>query len=92
MILTDLDTLSSASMFRRTMLSSSRSLAFLDALRPPVEAGGRADEVRMRLQSDTACRLGVFELVDRDEMAIGQRRVRQRSEVLGWLQLRRVGG
>lgn len=55
-----------------------------------MEEGGRADEVGTRLEGDAAHRLSVFEFVDRGEMAIGQRRVRQRPEVLGWLQLWRT--
>lgn len=55
-----------------------------------MEEGGRADEVGTRPEGDAAHRLGVFEFVDRGEMAIGQRRVRQRPEALGWLQLWRT--
>lgn len=57
-----------------------------------MEERGGADEVGTRLEGDAARRLGIFELVNRGEMVIGQRGVRQRPEVLGGLQLRRIGG
>ncbi len=57
-----------------------------------MEERGGADQVGTRLEGDAARRLGIFEFVDRGEMAIGQCCVRQRPEVLGWLQLRRIGG
>lgn len=41
------------------------------------------------LQDDTAARLGVFQFVEIGEVTIEQRRVGQRAEVLGWLQLDR---
>ena len=57
-----------------------------------MEARRRADQVRTCLECDTAFGLGVFEGVDRGEMAVGQRGVGQRPEVLSWLELGRVGG
>ena len=35
--------------------------------------------------------LGVFELLTAGEVAVDQRRIRQRPEVLGWLQFGRIG-
>src|SRR5260221_502779 len=51
---------------------------------------GRPNEVGTRLEGDAARSLGVFELVDRSEMAVGQGRVGQRPQVLGRLELGRI--
>ena len=67
-----------------------RPLSFPDPLRPPVEPRGRPNEVGTRLEGDAARGLGVLELVDRSEMAVGQGRVGQRPQVLGRLQLGRI--
>jgi hypothetical protein len=67
-------------------------LAFLDPERPPREARGGADEVAALLQGDTASGLRVFQLVEVSEMAVDQDRTGQRPEVLGGLELGRVGG
>jgi len=72
------------------ILISLRSLSFLDALGPPMEAGGGANEIGLRLQGDTACGLSVLEIVDRGEMPVGQDGVGERPEMLGGLQLGRV--
>jgi hypothetical protein len=45
-------------------------LAFLDALRPPVEQCGGAYEIGTALQRDTAGGLDVFELVNAGKVAI----------------------
>jgi hypothetical protein len=66
----------------------------VELLGPPVEAGGRADAVGLRLQGEALGELGVFELLDRGEAAIDEGGVRQWpgvQEVLGRLHLRRVG-
>src|SRR5260370_27362093 len=65
----------------------SRSLSFLDALRPPVKAGGGADLLGVALQLGAAGELSVFEFLDRDEVPIDQDRVGERPQVLGRLQL-----
>ncbi len=69
---------------------SLRSLSFLDALWPPVEQGGGADEVGPRLKGDAACGLGVLKVVDGGEMAVGERGVGERPEMLGGLQFGRI--
>ena len=74
----------------RLILIQSRSLSFPDALGPPVEPRGRANEVGTRLEGDAARGLGVFEVVDRGEMAVGERGVGQRPEMLGGLELGRI--
>jgi hypothetical protein len=56
-----------------------------------MEAGGGADQVRMRLERDTAFGLGVFQVVNAGEMPVGERGVGQWPEMLDWLELRRVG-
>lgn len=56
-----------------------------------MEQRGRADEVGTRLEGNTARGLGIFEGVNRGEMPIGQRRVGQRPQVLGGMELRRIG-
>jgi hypothetical protein len=63
----------------------------VEALRPPVEEGGRADEGGLRLQGDTAPGLRLLEVLDRGEMPIDERRVGERPEVFGGLQLGGVG-
>jgi len=69
----------------------SRSSAFMKAPGPPVEAGSRADEIGLLLERDAAGKLGIFELLDGSEMLVDQRRIRQRPEMLSWLQFRRIG-
>jgi len=58
-------------LWRCVILISSRPLSFLDLLGPPVEERGGADEIAARLQGDAALGLGIFELVDGSEVAIG---------------------
>jgi len=60
------------------------------ALRPPVEAGGRADESAVGLQGDTALRLGVLQLVDGGEMPIHQHGIGEWPQVLCQLQFGRI--
>jgi hypothetical protein len=55
-----------------------------------METRGRAYQVGSGLQGDAAGGLGVFELVDRGEMAIGERCIGQRPEVFGGLELGRI--
>jgi len=57
-----------------------------------MKARGRADEIAALLQGHAAARLCVFQLLEVSEMAIDQHRVGQRPEVLGGLELRRIGG
>ena len=70
--------------------TSSGSLSFPEAVRPPVEQGGRADALGLALERGAVGELGVFELLDAVEMAVDERRVGQRPEVLGGLQFGRV--
>ena len=72
------------------ILIQSGSLSFPDALRPPLEARRRADEIRTRLEGDTALCLGLLEFVDGGEMAVVQHSVGQWPEVLGRLEFGRV--
>ena len=67
-----------------------RSLSFLDPLRPPVETGRRADEVGTGLEGDTAGGLGILQIIDRGEMAIGQCGVGEWPEMFGRLEFRRI--
>ncbi len=62
-------------------------MSFLDALRPPVEERGGADQVRASLEGDAALGLSVFELINTGEMAIGERGVGQRPQMFGRLEL-----
>jgi hypothetical protein len=61
------------------MSGSPGILPFLDTVRPPGKAGGRADEIGPRLEDTTASELGILEVVDTGEMAVGQRGVGQRT-------------
>lgn len=49
-----------------------RALSFLDAQRPPVEPGGRADEIATPLQRDASTGLRVFQLLEIGEMAVDE--------------------
>jgi hypothetical protein len=75
---------------KRVKLVYPRTLSLLDPLRPPREPRGRANEVGTRLEGDAAGSLGVFELVDRSEMAVGQGGIGERPEMFGGLQLGRI--
>ena len=44
------------------------------------------------MQGDTALGLRVFEIVNAGEVAVGQHRVGQRSQMLGRVELRGIGG
>ena len=57
----------------------------MNALGPPVEAGGRADEIRPALEGSTAGELRVFQVLDGGEVLVDQRGVGQRPQVLGRL-------
>src|SRR5258706_8172442 len=72
------------------ILIPSRALSFLEALRPPVEQRGRADQIWTGLEGDAALSLRVLEVVDRGEMAVEQGGVGERPEVLGRLEVRRI--
>ncbi len=54
-----------------------------------MKAGGRTDEVAALLQGDAAAGLRVFQFLEIDEMAIDERGVGERPEMLGGLQLGR---
>ena len=66
-------------------------LSFSEALRPPLEERGGAHEITAGLQSDTALRLGVLQLVDGGEMPIHQHGIGEGPEMFGWLQFWRIG-
>ena len=67
------------------------STSFVDLLGPPMELGGRADALALLLEGSAVRELGLLQLLDAGEMLVDQRRVSQRPQVLGGLQLRRVG-
>ena len=55
-----------------------------------METGGRANEVGTRLEGNTACSLGILQVVDRGKMPIGQRSVGEWPEMFGRLELGRI--
>src|SRR5690242_5008577 len=63
----------------------------VDLLGPPVKEGGRADEGWLGLERDAALGLRLLQLLDAGEMAVDQRRVGERPQVLRRLELRGVG-
>jgi hypothetical protein len=65
-----------------------RSLALHNALGPPMEARRRADEAAAGLQDGAAGGLGLLKIVERREVLVDQRRIGQRPQMLGGLQLR----
>lgn len=69
------------------ILVQSRPLAFPDPLGPPLETCSRANEVGTRLERHTARSLSILQVIDRGEMAVGERSVGQRPEVFGRLEL-----
>ena len=77
---------------KELILSPSRSLSFVDALRPPREERGGADQIPALLQDGAALQLDVVEVLDVGKVAVEQRRVTELPEVLAGLHLRRVGG
>jgi hypothetical protein len=60
-------------------------------VRPPLEERGGAHEITAGLQSDTALRLGLLQLVDGGEMPIHQHGIGKGPEMFGWLQFWRIG-
>ncbi len=72
------------------ILPSLGSSPFVDLLRPPVEAGGRADALRLVLQLDAAGELDILQVLDGGELPVDQAGVGQRPQMLGRLQLGRV--
>jgi hypothetical protein len=69
---------------------SPRCLSFSEALWPPVEKRGRADQIGTGLQRHTASGLGVLQLIDRGEMPVHQDGIGERPQMLGRLELRGV--
>ena len=63
----------------------------MKALRPPVEECGGAHYLGLGLQRDTVLGLRFFEVLDGGEMAVDQRGVGQRPQMLGRLEFWRVG-
>src|SRR5215469_1029894 len=68
------------------LLPTPGTASLVNAPGAPVEERGGADEIGPRLQGRTARGLGVFLLLDRGEMPVGQHRGGQRPEVLSRLQ------
>lgn len=56
-----------------------------------MEEGGGADQVRAGLEGHATCGLRVLQVVNAGEMAVGERRVGQRPQVLGGLEFGGVG-
>ncbi len=56
-----------------------------------MEASGRADAVGLGLERGVVGQLGVFELLDAGEMPVDEHVVGQRPEMLGELELGRIG-
>ena len=71
------------------MLRSPGTLSFLDPLGPPMEQRRGANQIRSALQCGTPGELRLFQLLDRDKMAVDQCCVGQRPQMLRWLQLGR---
>lgn len=65
----------------------SRALSFLNALRPPVEPGGGADEVATALEGDATPGLRLFQLVEIGEVAVDEDGVGEWPEMFGGLKL-----
>jgi hypothetical protein len=61
----------------RVRLGSLLPLSLSEAQRPPLKQHGGAHEITAGLQGDTALHLGVLQLLNRGDMAVGQRRIRQ---------------
>ena len=57
-----------------------------------MEPSRRANQVGTRLERDAALSLGIFQIIDASEMAIGEDSVGERPEVFSWLEFGRVGG
>ena len=68
-----------------------QGLSSLDVAWPPRKQRGGADEVRTGLQRDAALRLGILQGLDVGEVPIDQHRVGERPQMLGRLQLGRMG-
>jgi hypothetical protein len=62
----------------------------MDLLGPPVEAGGRTDQVAATLEGGAAGALRVFQVVDGGEMAVEEAGIGQRPQMLSGLEFRRV--
>ena len=69
---------------------SPRYLSFSEALRPPVEERGGADEITPGLERHTAGGLGVLEVLNGGEMAVDQDGVGEGPQMLGGLEFRRI--
>jgi hypothetical protein len=65
-------------------------LAFLNSVRPPVEAGRGADQLRSALQGGAPGKLGILEVFDGGDMPVDEGIVRERPQVFGRLQHGRI--
>ncbi len=72
------------------ILAEPGTSSFVGPTRPPVEARGRADQLRVALQLSAAGKLGILQLLDGSEVAVDQAGVGQWPQVLGRLELGRV--
>jgi hypothetical protein len=61
-------------------------ISFAQALRPPMEERGGADESALRLEGDTAGSLGVLQLLDGGEMPIHQHSIGERPQMFSGLE------
>lgn len=65
-------------------------MPFMDTRGPPMEKRRGADEIGTGLQGDTPRRLDILQLRNAGEVPVDQHGVRQRPQVLSWLQFGRV--
>jgi hypothetical protein len=59
----------------------------MNALGPPGEQRCRPYKLTMTAEFDNTLRLDTLEFVNGDEMAVDEAGIRERPEMLGWLQL-----
>src|SRR5271165_5347760 len=72
------------------ILSSLGSASFMDLSRPPVKAGGGADQCWLLLQLGTTSELYLLQLVNAREMLVDEHRIGKGPEMFGRLEFRRI--
>jgi hypothetical protein len=80
-----------ARMRSRMILGPSGALSFANALRPPREERRGANTLRLVLEGETARRLRVLQLVNRGKVAIDERGIGERPQVLSRLKFGGIG-
>lgn len=73
------------------ILIPSRRMSFVEALWPPMEEGGRADEGWVRLERNAVLGLRIFEVLDAGEMAVDEWRIGQGPQMFSGLEFGGVG-